>query len=363
MFKISRKRSVASVSLLLAAMLGLAACSSEPVAPDPVTETPSPTPDKVEAPSPSPSPTQGPIWPLTGQPLEDESAANHPAVAVKIENTASARPQSGLDQADIVWETIVEFEVSRFIAVFHSQQPEEVGPIRSVRPMDAPLVAANNGILAFSGGQGGIISEVRAADLQTLIYDSGTGGMWRVSHRAAPHNVYGSVPTFLSNADEGRTTPPPAVFEYAITDEEVSATVSGTPAATLNMNLSGHAKPTWTWDEAAGAWLRAEGSTPAVAASGDQLSATNVVYLEVTSSNSSYRAQGGTRVPQYDIVDASGRAVFASGGQVVEGTWTKGGVTDPFIFALEDGSPALLAPGNTWIETAPINRGATLTVE
>src|SRR5690625_2391460 len=121
--------------VVAAGLLALGACSSaeEPPAPSP-TPTPTPEPTTVE---PTPEPTPEPTWPLTGMPADDE--AEHPAVAVKVENTVMARPQTGLEYADIVWEEMVEGGITRFNAVYHSQQPEVVGPIRSLRPMDVGI--------------------------------------------------------------------------------------------------------------------------------------------------------------------------------------------------------------------------------
>src|SRR5690606_521307 len=74
-------------------------------------------------------------WPLTG--VSTAEVADRPAMNVKIENSAAARPQTGLGSADVVWEEMVEGGITRLVAVFHSQVPETLGPIRSLRPMDA----------------------------------------------------------------------------------------------------------------------------------------------------------------------------------------------------------------------------------
>ncbi len=124
----------------LAASLVVTACSSAPE------EEPSPSP--TQSPSPSPSPTPESAFPLTGvetdDPLEDR-----PVVSVKIENTPSARPQAGLDRADIVFEQIVEGGVTRFTALFPSDLPEEVGPTRSGRLVDVPILEPWHSILVW----------------------------------------------------------------------------------------------------------------------------------------------------------------------------------------------------------------------
>ena len=139
-----------------------------------------------------------------------------PALAVKIENSSEARPQTGLDQADNVWEQVVEGGISRFVAVYHSKVPAEVGPIRSVRPMDPAIAAPLHGLIAFSGGQPGFVQAPEgrgAADDQPgrrrrrLLPQEGRA--------PAPHNVYGTPQTFWGQADAEHSAAPPAQFVFA----------------------------------------------------------------------------------------------------------------------------------------------------
>ena len=96
-------------------------------------------------------------------------------VSVKIENTPSARPQAGLDRADVVFEEIVEGGVTRFAALFHSDLPAEVGPVRSARLVDVPLLNPWHSILVYSGARGDVTDALRAADHIGLLADPGTG--------------------------------------------------------------------------------------------------------------------------------------------------------------------------------------------
>jgi len=102
-------------------------------------------------------------WPLTGIP--SDLVATRPALAVKIENSVDARPQTGLNAADLLWEQVVEGGITRFVAVYHSTLPEDIGPVRSVRPMDPAIAAPLHGLLAFSGGQQQYVDAVSAAGL------------------------------------------------------------------------------------------------------------------------------------------------------------------------------------------------------
>ncbi|WP_066582280.1 DUF3048 domain-containing protein [Cellulomonas timonensis] len=335
----------------LAAVLLLAACSSP--APMPRIEEPVVVPPTIEAAkAAAPAPVIPVTWPLTG--VAGEPAAR-PALAVKIENTAVARPQAGLEQADVVWETIVEFDVSRFVAVFHSQTPGEVGPIRSVRPMDPLIVAPLHGLLAYSGGQPGILDEVVASGVQSLSHDRGVAGMYRVSARSAPHNVYGNPQAFWDQVDGEHQAAPQEQFDFARSPERASAVTGGTPAAPLAFRLSAASSPSWTWDGTA--WLRSEGSNPATAASGARLSATNVVAITADHPDTGYGAQGGAAVPTYSLV-GSGDAVVATGGQTIAARWQKDAPDAPLRLVTADGASVTLAPGNTWVELIPAGKGS-----
>ncbi len=106
-----------------------------------------------------------PVMPLTGLPIEDPALAGRSALVVKIDNHPDARPQSGLNQADIVFEENVE-QLTRFAAVFQSNAPDPVGPIRSGRTQDVELLGSlNKPIFAWSGGNPGVTKIINASDL------------------------------------------------------------------------------------------------------------------------------------------------------------------------------------------------------
>lgn len=347
-----RRRAARQLGALLAATVVLAACAAPtPEAPPPVTVTPSIEPSRSTPPEPEVPVT----WPLTG--VATAEVAQRPAVAVKIENTNLARPQEGLDQADVVWETIVEFDVSRFVAVFQSQVPKEVGPIRSVRPMDPAIVAPLRGPLVFSGGQPGILALIPQAGIQAISHDAGAAGLYRVSYRSAPHNVYGDLPTLMASADASHSAPPPAQFSFALRAEQATARLAGRAASTLAFRLSSASSPSWGWDAASGTWLRSEGTTPATVASGARIAATNVVSVTAQHPGTGFGAQNGAVVPTYELV-GEGAATVATGGMVIDGTWRKAATDQPMQLFAADGSPILLAPGNTWVELVPAGSGS-----
>jgi hypothetical protein len=296
------------------------------------------------------APASGPIWPLTGIPTA--APANRPALAVKIENSLDARPQTGLSAADIVWEQVVEGGITRFVAVYHSTIPPEIGPVRSVRPMDPAIAAPLRGLMAFSGGQQQYVDAVAGTGLQVLSNDAGADGFHRTQDRRAPHNVYADPSALLAQADATHQDAPAAQFAYA---DRPTATADGSPATTLALTLSGISSPRWTWS--GDRWLRAEGSTPSVDADGAPLAATNVVVLRVDVVLTDALDPAGNPVPE-TVLRGSGEALVASGGHTVAATWTKNAAIDPVALTTTDGNPVTLAPGTTWVELVPTGSGA-----
>src|SRR5215212_10473130 len=187
---------------------------------------------------------------------EDDADLDRPALAVKIENSVEARPQTGLNAADLVWEEVVEGGITRYLAVYHSELPAEIGPVRSVRPMDAAIAAPLKGLFAFSGGQPDFVAAVDAAGLQVLSFDAGAPGFYRVGTRNAPHNVYADTRVMAGLADAEHRAAPLEQFEVASAGRQPTAVAAGTPASVVGVRLSNISSPRWKWRESAGAWLR-----------------------------------------------------------------------------------------------------------
>ncbi|WP_051639749.1 DUF3048 domain-containing protein [Cellulomonas sp. URHE0023] len=353
---IRTRRLPALLVVAAGAMSLLAACSGgSSESPTPVADVSQPTVIEPAKGAP-PAPAAPPRWPLTGVAATDMPV--RPSLAVKIENSGEARPQTGLDEADNVWEEVVEGGISRFVAVYHSKVPAEVGPIRSVRPMDPAIVAPMHGLIAFSGGQPGFVNELKAAGIQTISQDAGAAGFYRKKGVApAPHNVYGTPETFWSQADAEHSATPPTQFVFAKKAESASAVVSGSPAGTVSVKLSGYAKPTWSWDAPSSTYLRSEGTTPAVVRTGARMAATNIVTLSVQLVNSGTFDPAGNPVPE-TVLEGTGDGTLSSGGKSVPVRWAKGSVGEVLTLATADGAPATLAPGVTWIELVPVGSGS-----
>ena len=331
---------------VLTGAVGCGSIESQPVAAAP---TPTPTP-------PPPPPV---LWPLTG--LDSGHALARPALAVKVENSVEARPQTGLGAADLVWEEVVEGGITRYVAVYHSTLPADIGPIRSIRPMDAAIAAPLHGLVAFSGGQPAFVDEVADAGSQVVSNDAGAAGFYRTDARSAPHDVYADPTTLLAQADRQHLADPPAQFDIAVAGNQPTAVTAGTPAATLALQLSGVSRPNWTWSAPDGRWVRAEGGTPAVEADGTPLRAVNVVVLRTESVDTGTTDPAGNPVPETLLV-GTGEALVATGGHTLAVTWVKKAVGERLVLRGSDGNPVRLAPGNTWVELVPSGSTGSVTV-
>jgi len=308
-----------------------------------LTDVPTPVPTEILTPMPKPK------WPLTGviaNPVE------RPALVVKVENAEESRPQQGLENADIVFEEMVEGGISRFAAVFHSTLPEQIAPIRSVRPMDGPITAWTGGLLAFSGGQEQFTSRAQSDGLQLISMDWGADGFSRLRSRYSPHDVAGDPAAFLAQADGGHQASPPPFCAFDADGTSSTAQVSGTAATTVSVQISTVARPTWTWDDSSRLWLRAEGSTPAMTTSGVRLGAANVLVLDVEVVLLAGTDAAGTHIPE-TIVVGHGTGMAASGSMSAPITWQKDSETSPWQFFDASGAPLILNPGSTWVELVP----------
>lgn len=286
------------------------------------------------------------VYPLTGLPITDAAAAARPALVVKIDNDANARPQTGLNQADIVFEQIIEVQ-TRLAAVFHSQGSDPVGPIRSGREQDIDLLAPlRRPLFAYSGANPAIAEAIAASDLVDLsaldnsVYTG--GGFFRDDSREAPFNEYAATTQLWTLAPAG-AAPPPAQFQYRGVGEPPVGDASSGVDVYMEGLLIG-----WRFDPATGLYLRSHDGAPHVDAAGQQVSTDNVVVLVVDYHPSTADA----RSPEADTI-GFGEAWVFSGGVWVRGVWTRADRSAPFELTGPRGR-ITLAPGRTWIELAKV---------
>lgn len=291
-----------------------------------------------------------PVYPLTGLPILDPAAAKRPALVVKIDNHPEARPQSGLNEADLVYEENVE-NLTRFAAVFQSNGADPVGPIRSGRTQDVDLLGSlNKPIFAWSGGNARVSAAINASDLVPVNETRAGKAMFRSNGqgRSAPHNLYGDVSALYTFAppDAG---PPPQQFQY----RDVGTQVAGTRADAVKVSMD-NAQVLWKWDVGSGTYLRSTDGKPHMdALTGLQVATSNVILLYVD-----YRpSPADGRSPEAQT-EGYGVAWVFSGGKYIEGSWTRTDRLQTFTLLDAEGKPILLTPGHTFVELARAGKGA-----
>lgn len=305
-----------------------------------------------------PKPSAPALWPLTGMPAASpDTPANTRIVSVKIENSPQARPQSGIQSADLVYESITEGGITRFNCLFHSTDPGEVGPVRSARLSDTDIVPQYDALFAFSGASGSVNAAVKAAGLQNLSQDVGvTYGYRRSKDHAAPHNLY---LTLAKAREEGVKRGYPAIqvlrpLQFDKRSAESSITVNKITVPFSDSNVT-----EWTYDVAAGRYLRVNnGRVHEDALTDGQVHARNVVVLWAKMSAVSKRDVAGSQTYDIELVGSNRCSVFRDGTRF-DGTWeaAKG---KPPVFTAEDGAAIRLAPGNTWFQVVPSSVNITM---
>jgi hypothetical protein len=299
-------------------------------------------PQVVKAtPQKSPSAKASPVAPLTG--LADPSGASSKrcAITVKIDNRLEGHPKYEVDEADVVYEEVVEGGYTRLAAIFNSQAPDRVGPVRSVRKTDQSLVWPIRGIFAYSGGAPYAIASIDTAPVVRL--DETTAGplMFRDHSRNAPFNLYARVNFMYSKC--GPPVPPPPLFTY----RAAHAAVGGIPAASVRVGfLSGFAV-TWNWDAASGSWKRFIFGSPEDVASGAQFAPKNVVvmFVNYVGGDPNHGNEGAEAQ-----ITGTGRAIVFTAGKEITGTWSRPDKTHPARLLDAGGRVIPLTPGQTWVE-------------
>ena len=334
--------------LALTATIALAACGGGESSVDTVvaattapTTTGAPTTTAAPASTTTTQAAPVPTAPLTGAPVDDVAALDRPALIVKIDNAPGAWPQTGLNQADIVYEENVE-GWTRFAAVFHSQGSDPVGPVRSGRTQDISLgTSLDRPLLVWSGGNATVTSLINKSELVNMSVSAAgpNGGYYRSSDYRAPHNLFTRTSSIWA-LDEGRGGRPEPQFAFLAP----GASVEGTAVTGVKVRMDGSMRASWEWNEADGVFERTHDRDPHLLADGTQVSAHNVLILECEYKTS----VADSRSPEAQTT-GSGRAWIFSGGRLIEGTWARADQQSPWTFTTEAGEVIALSPGRTWV--------------
>lgn len=284
------------------------------------------------------------------------------ALGVKIENTERGRPQTGIRDADIVWEELVEGGLTRLLAVYHSEEPDVVGPVRSARSTDIGLLAElGRPAFAWAGANPTFAAAVEEADLIDVGVSAAPDAYERSDDRRAPYNLYASPGELWSAAGEvaegdDATTPPLPLFSYREDGEELAGEGVEPAGGFRSTGRELSTRIEWEWDADDGVWRRSQDGTEHVDDEDEQITAANVVIRFTSYRDSGVRDSRGAVVPEAEAVGA-GEAWLLSDGKVLRGTWRKAAEEAPTDYLDAAGLPVRLTPGQTWIEVLPPGSG------
>jgi hypothetical protein len=290
-----------------------------------------------------------PVAPLTGLPDPSGLTRGRSALTIKIDNTPQAHPQYGVQDADVVYEEIVEGGITRLAAIFNSHVPPVVGPVRSVRRTDREIVFPIGGLFAFSGGAEYAVRSIETAPVKLYNESNSGAAMFRDPDRPAPHNLFANAVLLMDK--HGKPRPPPPLFIYSST----ARPGVGSPVKSFVVGFESGFAATYDWDAKTASWDRSIFGAPDVSANGVRISPKNVIVMSVN-------YVGGVGViDSYAELIGTGPVEVFTRGTVQRGTWSRGSLRKTTVYKNRAGKVIDLAPGQTWVELLDVSENVSIT--
>ncbi len=323
-----------AAAVVVAGGIGLAAVISGQES-DPLTTSSISTESAAPAPKPSPTTTTKPRDKPT-DPLTGGEVSQNEVIAAKVENIAAARPQVGLNQADITFVQEVEGAQTRLIAVYHSRFPKRLGPIRSARSTDVQLLPLfGKPGLVYSGANRAVQRKIDNASIMPIQRST------RDSRRVAPHNVFVDLDKIAKSTKLATATSIGWIFN------QTSPRAAAASAVKVRV---GH--DTFDFRYTSGRYtVHWNGSRYADGDSGAISKADNVVIMKVRNHADGNRDVRGAPSIQSDTV-GTGAVTIHRDGRKVEGRWERTEASAPLRFRDKSGDLIALKPGQTWVVLA-----------
>lgn len=301
------------------------------------------TPEQTQS---SSTPTETPCWtsPLTGL-CADETV---PVLAVKIDDVSAARPQWALNLADVVVVEPVEGGLTRLFAVYQSEQPTTLGPIRSARITDVDIAAAfGQPGFSYSGASRRTSPYLWKSTMQLVGAPQGSLGYFRESSRYAPHNLMGQYDDILSrikNPEKALLNNKKAWTFLQETDQPIQ----GRDVVSATADWPSSVK-TFTWDEGQQAWLvSADGkSTQSLSDLESERAATPTVFVMQTTTLETWYLSSGGATP-YLKTFGTGKGWVLINGQAIQAKWSRPTIQDFPRWFTPDGVEIKIPKGNVW---------------
>ncbi len=296
--------------------------------------------------------------PLTGVEPRSAKVPDRPALAIKVENLPEARPQAGIEAADVVYEEPVEGGITRFIVIFQCHDSKRVGPVRSARFTDVDILPqyGTQTLFGFAGGAPPVERRVQASGLNDVNFQQPKAerAYVRDPNRVEPHNLYTSTGALYRAGGTSGGMP-----------AKVLTLSDGTPgggkrASRVELDFSGSADVFWTFDHRDGMWVRSYDTGPATLENGNPITARNVVVQTVRLRDTGIVDAAGNASPEV-VATGTGPCLVFRNGRVIHGTWNRPTLGDLTVYQDAHGRTIGLAPGTTWIELLPDDKTPSVT--
>jgi len=314
---------------------------------------------KAKAPLAATTTAPAAVYPLTGLPVTNPANATRAALNIKIDNVPLARPQAGVNAADVVYEEVVEGGFTRLLGVYQSTDSDDIGPVRSVRPTDPDLAAPFGGVFSFSGGSARFEALIRSTPGLTAVSEGDDKAAYpNHGPHTGDHTAYTSSAALYAHAPAGAKPPPP--FAPFLKAGQSFAPAGATPATAIALTVGTQAVG-FNFDAATKTWKRTMDGSPDTLQDGSQIASTNVIIefaplVAVEGATDSV----GSQVYESKL-QGTGEAWVLSDGKIVKGKWSKSSQTAMTTFADSAGAPIALSPGRTFVELPDVGAQATVT--
>jgi hypothetical protein cdiviTM7_01935 len=277
---------------------------------------------------------------LSGVEVSEKSLENAPVFGVMIENSIPARPQSGLSQAEVVFEAISEGGITRFLALYQQNKPELLGPVRSVRGYYIDWASGFDASIAHVGGPGDALARMRDGKHKDMDEFLNTQTFWRSKNRYAPHNVYTNF-TNLSTLGSSKGWNSSNFEGFSRKEDSLAKEKNATQ---IQVNISGFSyNSTYVYQENCNCYLRSQAGVTHTDANGTQISTKTLIVLKMENKLAADRYHNTYR----NI--GSGEAIVFQDGVAQKVKWVKSSEGSPLILQNNDGSNFKINRGQSWI--------------
>ncbi len=339
-----KSKSWLSVIMIVLIVVTLASGCSKPVS----NIEPEPTPTPTAVPTPTPEPPKGTPCPLTGVLVEDEADQNLRPIAVMIDNEINARPQSGLLDAEIVYEIPVEGNITRYMAIYHHGHTDKIGPVRSARPYFIDKALEFNAVYVHCGGSPQALQDLASMKVNTLNDLKGSPCFWRSKDRKMPHNLYTSTKLMREVMEKNKYNNKTAPEYFKFSEEFLN--LDGKTVKGISFVYSKNYIVGYEYDEKDKLFYRTiNGSRLKDKDSGKDIPTTNIIVEKTTS-------KVLDKVGRLDVENlGKNRGYYLTGGKLIELEWSKSDRSAKTVYKDLKGNEITINKGVTWIQVVPDN--------